>query len=322
MTAPQSQAGGKLGQEAIQARVAAALSVCIEQLAQHLRRGKCGELWQLLLAEVDSRLEDLVAAQQRQQQLTAVAGADQPGEAAAPATGGKRGKKGSKVASKAAAAEAAVGAEAGPAAEAAAEEVAAAAASAARGLALLAQLVEHGRGCRVEAYEPLFKLAARLVKPEFLGGSSVGSGQQAVAAADDEQPGVAPLPYGASAVPADFQRPSLSAQVGCSRDVEVVGDALGLRHSALHAVLPRMQHRPPGMCLKQLAAHRPLHRLRALSPPPAPARCFACCWPWPCLTPRWRGPQRAPQPWPRRPRPGPRPLCGRRQPSCCPSCDA
>lgn len=317
----QTQAGGRLGQEAIQARVAAALSVCIEQLAQHLRRGKCGELWQLLLAEVGSRLEDLVAAQQRQQQLAAGAGAEQAGEAAAPTAGGKKGKKGSKGASKAAAAEAAVGAEAGAAAEAAAEEVAAAAASAARGLALLAQLVEHGRGCRVEAYEPLFKLAARLVKPEFLGGSSAGSGQQDVAAADGEQPGVAPLPYGASAVPADFQRPSLSAQVGCSREVEALGDTLGLRRFALHTALPGMHH-SSAMCLKQLAAHRLLHRLSAVSPPPAPARCFACCWPWPCLTPRWRGPQRAPQPWPRRPRPGPRPLCGRRQPSCCPSCAA
>ncbi|PRW58885.1 small subunit processome component 20-like protein [Chlorella sorokiniana] len=212
-----SQAGGKLGQEAIQARVAAALSVCIEHLAQHMRRGKCGELWQLLLAEVDSRLEALVVAQQRQQQAGSGAASDQAGEAAAPATGGKKGKKGSKGASKAAAASAAAGAEGGQVAEAAAEEVAAAAASAARGIALLAQLVEHGRGCRVEAYEPLFRLAARLVKPEFLGSSSGGSSAisgQPAAAADSEEPlGTAPLPHGASAVPADFLRPSLSAQI-------------------------------------------------------------------------------------------------------------
>lgn len=217
----QSQAGGKLNQEAIQARVAAALSVCIEQLAQHTRRGKCGELWKLLLAEVDTRLEALVAAQQRQQQLAASAGAEPAGEAAAPATGSKKGKKGGKSGSKAAAAAAAAGAEAGQAAEAAAEEVKAAAASAARGIALLAQLVEHGRGCRVEAYEPLFRLAARLVKPEFLGsGSSSGGGSggrsdgQPAGAADGEPLGVAPLPHGASAVPSDFLQPSLSAQVG------------------------------------------------------------------------------------------------------------
>ena len=206
----QSQAGGRLGPEAIQARVAAALSVCLEQLAQHTRRGKCGELWQLLLGEVEARLEALEAAQQRQQ---ASGGAANGEAAAAPAAAGRKGKKGSKAGSKAAAAEAGA-AEAG-AAEAAAEEVAAAAASAARGVALLAQLVEHGRGCRVDSYAPLFRVAARLVKPEFFSGSgSSGSSSSSEAAAEGEPPGVAPLPHGASAVPGDFFQPSLSAQVG------------------------------------------------------------------------------------------------------------
>lgn len=212
----QSQAGGKLGQEAIQARVAAALSVCIEQLAQHTRRGKCGELWQLLLAEVDSRLETLVDSQQRQQQAASGAGTDQAGEAAAPATGAKKGRKGRKSGKAAAAAQPSGGVEAGQAAEAAAAEVAAAAASAARGIALLAQLVEHGRGCRVEAYEPLFRLAARLVKPEFLGSS--GGAQPTAESGDEGEPaGLAPLPHGASAVAGDFLHPSLSAQVGAGR---------------------------------------------------------------------------------------------------------
>lgn len=165
----QAKAGGRTSEEQIQSRVAAALSVCIEQLAVHTRRGKCGELWQLLLAEADSRLARLVAAQQ--------------------ARGGAGG-----------------------------EELAAAAASAARGLALLAQLVEHGRGCRVENYAPLFQLAARLVQPEFVGcraGSGSGS-DDAAAPGDGGQaavPGLAPLPLGASAVASDFLRPSLSAQV-------------------------------------------------------------------------------------------------------------
>ena len=219
----QSQAGGKLGQEAIQARVAAALSVCIEQLAQHTRRGKCGELWQLLLAEVESRLETLVEAQQRQQQAASGAGTDQAGEAAAPATGGKKGRKGGKGGKVAAAAQPSGGVVAGQAAEEAAAEVAAAAASAARGIAMLDQLVEHGRGCRVEAYEPLFRLAARLVKPEFLG--SGGGGAQPTAESGDagEPAGLAPLPHGASAVAADFLHPSLSAQVGAGRALGWLG---------------------------------------------------------------------------------------------------
>ncbi|KAL4434124.1 hypothetical protein ABPG75_000565 [Micractinium tetrahymenae] len=214
-----SQAGGKLSAEEIRSRMAAAASVCLEQLAEHTRRGKCGELWQLLLEEADSRLDRLAAAQQAAAAAAAateaVAGA-QP--AATPA--GKKARKGSKRA----AAAVAGAAEGGPAS--AAEELADVAASAGRALALLAQFVEHGRGCRVDSYGPLFQLAARLAKldfpPELSGGSS--SSQQAASTAETggaeegpagaaEGPGVPELPHGASAVPSDFLRPSLPAQV-------------------------------------------------------------------------------------------------------------
>ena len=189
----QSAQGGKLTAEQIQARLAAAASVCLQQLAEHTRRGKCGELWQLVLGEVEGRLDRLEAAQQAQQ-----------APAAANGVGAKRGRKGS----------AAVGTAAGPSAGAAgAEGLAAAANSAARGVALLSQLVEHGRGCRVESYTPLFRLAARLARPEFVGGGGGGeAGSPAAGEAEGEAQAEA-LPYGASAVCADFLEPPLSAQV-------------------------------------------------------------------------------------------------------------
>ncbi|EFN57812.1 hypothetical protein CHLNCDRAFT_51116 [Chlorella variabilis] len=188
-----SAQGGKLTAEQIQARLAAAASVCLQQLAEHTRRGKCGELWQLVLGEVEGRLDRLEAAQQAQQ-----------APAAANGVGAKRGRKGS----------AAVGTAAGPSAGAAgAEGLAAAANSAARGVALLSQLVEHGRGCRVESYTPLFRLAARLARPEFVGGGGGGeAGSPAAGEAEGEAQAEA-LPYGASAVCADFLEPPLSAQV-------------------------------------------------------------------------------------------------------------
>lgn len=184
--------------------MAAALSVCIEQLALHTRRGKVGELWQLLLAEVDARLDRLAAAQQAQKGGAVAAGQ-------APASGKKGGRKRGK--------DAGAGADAAGTAAAVVDEgeLAAATSSAARIVALLAQLVEHGRGCRVESYAPLFQLAARLVKPEILGSSGSSSGEaQAAAMAEGEEaapPGLAPLPRGASAVYSDFLNPSMSAQV-------------------------------------------------------------------------------------------------------------
>jgi U3 small nucleolar RNA-associated protein 20 len=190
----------------VEARVAAAASVCLEQLAEHVRRGKCGELWQLLLAETEARLDALEAAQQAQQGQQGAGGS---------AEGTSRSKKRGRVGAKAAATDAR------PAGTAAA----AAAGTAARGVALLSQLAEHGRGCRVEGYEPLFRLAARLVQPEFLaaqgaassgggsGGSRTGGGP---AAGDDDQQAeggeVPPLPRGASAVPSDFAHTPLPAQ--------------------------------------------------------------------------------------------------------------
>eukprot|EP00887_Chlorella_sp_A99_P000887 scaffold5.g887.t1 len=60
----------------------------------------------------------------------------------------------------------------------AAAAVAAARRSTARGLALLAQMVEYGRGARVESYAPLFALAARLARPELLGGTHEQRQQQ------------------------------------------------------------------------------------------------------------------------------------------------
>jgi U3 small nucleolar RNA-associated protein 20 len=193
----QSQQGGKLTPEQIQARVAAVASVCIEQLAEHTRRGKAGELWDLLLPEAHSRLDRLVAAQQAQQAQQAEGGSG---------TAKKAARKGAQAGSKRNAADASAAAVGGSAGE----ELAAATASAARGVALLAQLLEHGRGCRVDDYEPLFQLAARLVRPEFF--SSSGSSSSGGAAADEGAP-VEPLPRGASAVYSDFLHPSLSAQV-------------------------------------------------------------------------------------------------------------
>lgn len=207
----QSQAGGKLSAEQIRSRVAAAASVCVEQLAEHTRRGKCTELWQPLLDEVDARLDRLAAAQQ-------AAAAAPEREQPAPTPAGKKPRKGSRRGSAAEGAESEGGA-------GAAEDVADAAASAGRALALLAQLVEHGRGCRVDSYAPLFQLAARLAKLDFPPELSAGSGssgdssgsshaaEAAAAAAAAEAEEVPELPRGASAVPSDFFRPSLSAQV-------------------------------------------------------------------------------------------------------------
>ena len=197
----QSQQGGKLTPEQIQGRVAAVASVCIEQLAEHTRRGKAGELWDLLLPETHSRLDRLVAAQQAAQQAQQAEGGS--------GTAKKAARKGAKAGSKRNAADAAVASLSGSAGE----ELAAATASAARGVALLTQLLEHGRGCRVDDYEPLFQLAARLVKPEFVNSSSGSSSSSSGGAAAAESAPVEPLPRGASAVFSDFLHPSLSAQV-------------------------------------------------------------------------------------------------------------
>ena len=203
----QSQQGGKLTPEQIQGRVAAVASVCIEQLAEHTRRGKAGELWDLLLPETHSRLDRLVAAQQAAQQAQQAQQAE-----GGSGTAKKAARKGAKAGSKRNAADAAVASLSGSAGE----ELAAATASAARGVALLSQLLEHGRGCRVDDYEPLFQLAARLVKPEFVNSSSGSRGSSSSSsggAAAAEAAPVEPLPRGASAVFSDFLHPSLSAQV-------------------------------------------------------------------------------------------------------------
>ncbi|KAL4860053.1 Small subunit processome component 20 [Chlorella vulgaris] len=201
-----SQRGVKLSSEQIQARVAAAASVCLEQLAQHTRRGKCGELWELLLLEVEGRLDRLQEAQQDAQQAQQEQQTQQ--EQPAKGSGSSSSSKGRK--------RSAAGQQAAPAAGAgtnlanAAEALSAATGSAARGVALLSQLVEHGRGCRVDKYEPLFKLASRLVKPEFVGSSSSSGSSDG---GSEGQAEVQPLPRGASAVHTDFLCPSLSAQV-------------------------------------------------------------------------------------------------------------
>ena len=201
----QSQSGGRLSADQIQARVAAAASVCIEQLAEHTRRGKVGELWTLLLGEVEARVERLAEAEQR------VAAADGAAADAPPATASKRARRGGK-AGKVAAAEAPAG---GEGAAAAAEELAAARARAARALALLAQLVEHGRGCRVEDYQPLFQLAARLARLDWPASTpSGGSSSGGAGAEGGEAPIQVPsLLRGGSSDYEDFLQPSLSAQV-------------------------------------------------------------------------------------------------------------
>ncbi|PSC76593.1 small subunit processome component 20-like protein [Micractinium conductrix] len=200
-----SQSGGRLSADQIQARVAAAASVCIEQLAEHTRRGKVGELWTLLLGEVEARVERLAEAEQR------VAAADGAAADAPPATASKRARRGGK-AGKVAAAEAPAG---GEGAAAAAEELAAARARAARALALLAQLVEHGRGCRVEDYQPLFQLAARLARLDWPASTpSGGSSSGGAGAEGGEAPIQVPsLLRGGSSDYEDFLQPSLSAQV-------------------------------------------------------------------------------------------------------------
>jgi U3 small nucleolar RNA-associated protein 20 len=201
--ASQSQQGVKLSSEQIQARVAAAASVCLEQLAQHTRRGKCGELWELLLLEVEGRLGRLQEAQQDAQQAQQEQQTQQ--EQPAKGSGSSSGSKGRK--------RSAAGQQAAPAAGAGtnlANAAEAATSSAARGVALLSQLVEHGRGCRVDKYDPLFKLASRLVKPEFVGSSSSSGSSDG---GSEGQAEVQPLPRGASAVHTDFLCPSLSAQV-------------------------------------------------------------------------------------------------------------
>lgn len=186
--------------------MAAAASVCLEQLAQHTRRGKCGELWELLLLEVEGRLGRLQEAQQDAQQAQQEQQTQQ--EQPAKGSGSSSGSKGRK--------RSAAGQQAAPAAGAgtnlanAAEALSAATSSAARGVALLSQLVEHGRGCRVDKYDPLFKLASRLVKPEFVGSSSSSGSSDG---GSEGQAEVQPLPRGASAVHTDFLCPSLSAQV-------------------------------------------------------------------------------------------------------------
>ena len=172
----------------MQARVTAAASQCLALLADFVRRGKCGELWEALLGEVGSRLATL-------QQATVAAAA---AAAAAPATGGGKAKK----RSKAAAATAAAG---GVSASAAAAE---ARRSAARGLSLLCQFLEYYRGSRVEDYRPMFALAARLVGLDIWSPSAASSleeqeqgaereagGGDDAAADEDEQAGEVPDEY-------------------------------------------------------------------------------------------------------------------------------
>jgi hypothetical protein len=167
-----------------------------------------------MLGEVAGRLDRLEAAQQQAQQAQqAAAAANGTANGAANGVSAKKGRKGSKAAVTAAAAP--------PVGAGVAEELAAAGHSAARGVALLSQLLEHGRGCRVESYAPLFKLASRLAQPAFVGGSnssggtvsSSSGGKEGEGEEGDEQA----LPYGASAVFADFLEPPLSAQVSAGQ---------------------------------------------------------------------------------------------------------
>ena len=153
----QGEAGRQLSTEMVQARVTAAASQCLAQLADFARRGKCGELWEAVLSEVGSRLSTL-------QQATAAAAA--ASTTAAPATAGKA-RKGSKAAAAAAAAAGARSAQSAAVAEARR--------SAARGLSLLCQLLEYYRGSRVEDYRPMFALAARLIGLDIWGPQAAAS---------------------------------------------------------------------------------------------------------------------------------------------------
>ena len=185
----QPAASRGISEDDVQARVAAVASICLARLLEHTRRGKSGDMWRLALKEMQDRLDSLAALE----------------AAGAGAANGLPREPGAVYDSVAAAAAMPV-----------------ARRSAARGLALLGQMVEYGRGARVESYAPLFALAARLAQPKVLGSSSRSEGspgeeqQNVTRDTSSSQEEAAAAAWGedeSDSEWAPFVHPSLSVQV-------------------------------------------------------------------------------------------------------------